>query len=601
MWIDGIILGAYLAATFLIGIFANRFMGRGSKPGVDSEETGYFLGGKSMPGWLTGISNAVNAMNSDVMPTYLGIGLAVGLPVCWFYFSRAGLGIFLAGMLFFARWKQLNIATGPEFFAVRFGQKGGWFIRVFTSVYGVLFNIIPFMGAGILASHLIFGQAFGYESKWITIAILIPMMLVYVWISGYSAVLATNFFQSIVIVVGSLLVCLVILGSFGGPSQLHDAVAAAMPPEDAAAALSILPQSGNNYVSPLLVIVWLILGSVGTGSNVTVDGQRIISCKNVREAVKTGIWTQLALFVMLMLVTLPALGMLARHPELFTASAPEREKVYGMLVRDLLPVGVKGITLAALAAAVMSTISTQLNYCAQTIAYDTLGQFMKVTPKREVLIGRVAMILVVGLAILVVFHAESLISIAIFVIGLTASSALVGWGYWWYWRTNIYSWYSAMIGGPIVYTACRLGLPRIPWWARQLEMGANRADMMNLCVGVISMVLTAVLVLVITWLTPADSPEVLEEFYTRARPMGYWKPVRDRLAAKGIVIKEPRFLMLGGVVTSISGLVALSLLIMAFSELYVGKYLVAVGLAVASVAGWFVFGKLFDWHLRRLE
>lgn len=596
MWIDGIILAVYLLLSFLIGIFANRIM----KGGRSDSESGYFLGNKSMPGYLTGISNAVNAMNSDVMPTYMGIALAVGLPVCWFYFSRAGLGIFLAGMLFFARWKQLNVATGPEFFSVRFGQNGGWFLRAFTSVYSVLFTIVPWMGAGLLASHIIFGQVFGYESKLFTLAMLLPLMLLYVWVSGYAGVLITNLFQTIIIVVACVAVCVVMLCDFGGPAGLNEAVANAMGGADSPA-LSIWPQDGNPYVSPLLVGVWLILGCVGMGSNVSVDGQRIISCKNVREAVKTGIWTQLALFVMLMLVTLPALGVLAQQPELFTAPAAEREAVYGQLVKNYLPIGIKGLTLAALAAAVMSTISTQLNYSAQTITHDVFGQFFKFSPKQAVTVGRLVMVGVMALSILVVYFSSSLISIAILITGLMASSALIGWGYWWYWRTNIYSWYAAMIGGPLVYTACRLGLPLIPWWAAQLEKDANTADMMNICVGVISMVLTTILVLIVTFVTPPDKPEVLDEFYRRARPMGYWKPVQERLRAKGQLRQEPKQLLLGGLITALAGAVGLALVIMALSELFVGRYVPAGMFSAGAVIVGLIFKKLFNWHLYRLE
>ena len=597
MTIDTIILCLYLLATFLIGIFADKIL---KKKDGDSAQGSYFLGGKSMPGYLTGISNAVNAMNSDVMPTYMGIALAVGLPVCWFYFSRAGLGIFLAGMLFFARWKQLGVSTGPEFFSVRFGTKGGGFIRGFTSLYSVLFNIIPWMGAGLLASHIIFGEVFGYESKWVTLAILLPLMLIYVWVSGYTGVLITNFFQSIIIVVACLVVCGVTLANFGGPTGLHDAVASAMGSQ-ADSVLSIMPQKGNAFISPALVLVWFVLSSVGMGSSVAVDGQRIISCKNVKEAVKTGIWTQLTLFIMLLLVTLPALGELAKHPELFTAPSAEREKVYGLLVKNFLPAGVKGLTLSALAAAVMSTISTQLNYSAQTITRDIFGQFFHFTEKQEVTVGRFVMIGVMLIAIMVVFFSSSLIGIAITVLGLTASSALIGWGYWWFWRTNVYSWYTAMIGGPVVYSLCRFGLPRLSWWAQQMSIDANHADMMNLCVGIIAMVLTTLLVFIVTYMTPPDKPEVLEQFYLRARPMGYWEPVRKRLAEKGLARQEPRFLMLGGLLTAIVGAVALSLVIMALSEFFIGLYLRGITFLVASAITGYLFKKLFDWHLARLE
>lgn len=114
--IDCVVLAAYLIISFVAGICANKIL-KSSNKSAD----GYFLAGRSMPGWLTGISNAVTAMNADVAPAYVGVTLAVGLPVCWFYFSRFSLGVLLAGLLFFARWRQLGVSTGPEFFSLRFG------------------------------------------------------------------------------------------------------------------------------------------------------------------------------------------------------------------------------------------------------------------------------------------------------------------------------------------------------------------------------------------------------------------------------------------------------------------------------------------------
>lgn len=93
--IDCVVLAAYLIISFVAGICANKIL-KSSNKSAD----GYFLAGRSMPGWLTGISNAVTAMNADVAPAYVGVTLAVGLPVCWFYFSRFSLGVLLAGLLF---------------------------------------------------------------------------------------------------------------------------------------------------------------------------------------------------------------------------------------------------------------------------------------------------------------------------------------------------------------------------------------------------------------------------------------------------------------------------------------------------------------------
>lgn len=181
--IDCVVLAAYLIISFVAGICANKIL-KSSNKSAD----GYFLAGRSMPGWLTGISNAVTAMNADVAPAYVGVTLAVGLPVCWFYFSRFSLGVLLAGLLFFARWRQLGVSTGPEFFSLRFGGNCGSFVRSYSSISSVLLGIIPWTGAGLLGIHMIFSNFFGYTDKLTTLVIILPLLLIYVWVSGFAGV-----------------------------------------------------------------------------------------------------------------------------------------------------------------------------------------------------------------------------------------------------------------------------------------------------------------------------------------------------------------------------------------------------------------------------
>ena len=318
--IDCLVLATYLIISFVAGICANKIL-KSSNKNAD----GYFLAGRSMPGWLTGISNAVTAMNADVAPAYVGVTLAVGLPVCWFYFSRFSLGVLLAGLLFFARWRQLGVSTGPEFFSLRFGGNCGSFVRSYSSISSVLLGIIPWTGAGLLGIHMIFSNFFGYTDKLTTLVIILPLLLIYVWVSGFAGVLVTDFIQTLVIVVSSIFICGAVLYHFGGPAELAAAVSKAFPAEQSERILSIWPQQGNPVVSPVLVLIWFFLCSCGAGGSVGIEGQRVISCKNTGEAIKVSIWTQAGLFVMLLLLTLPALGLLADFPELYQASPQERE------------------------------------------------------------------------------------------------------------------------------------------------------------------------------------------------------------------------------------------------------------------------------------
>lgn len=594
--LDAAILVAYLLLSFGVGIFGNRIL-----RSTTANEDGYFLAGRNMPGWLTGISNAVTAMNADVAPAYVGVTLAVGLPVCWFYFSRFSFGMLLAGMLFFARWRQLGVSTGPEFFALRFGGEYGTFVRTYSSITSVLLGIIPWTGAGLLGIHLIFSNFFGYADKWLTLVIILPLLLFYVWISGYAGVLITDFIQTLVIVASSLVICIVVLVHFGGPAGLYQAVSAAFEPAESARVLSIRPQPGNPVVSPLLVVIWFFLCSFGAGGSVGIEGQRIISCRNAEEAIKVSIWSQLGLFVMLCLLTLPALGLLADYPALHTADPVEREGAYSLLISRYLPSGVKGLTLAALAAAVMSTVSSHLSYGAQTIVNDVLHPLFKLKKEHGVRAGRLVMIAMMLLAILVVYRADSLLGIAITLLGLFGSSALIGWLYWWYWRINFKSWVASTLGGPTIYFAGRLLLGRLPFWAEQQALSASHRQMMDVYWAICSMALTTLFVLAVTFLTRPEKPEVLMNFYRRARPMGCWGPVRRQLAECGELRVEPRHLILSGVGAALVGAGWINCFFMAVSEAFVGQYRQAAAFGAAALVLAYFFRRLFHWQLRRLK
>jgi hypothetical protein len=99
-------------------------------------------------------------------------------------------------------------------------------------------------------------------------------------------------------------------------------------------------------MGPVVVLAWMIVATIGMGGSVATEGQRIFSCRGTRDAAKVGVWGEVALFLMLLLLTLPALGVLANHPELYNSDPEVRETAYGLMLRDYLPVGLLGIALA---------------------------------------------------------------------------------------------------------------------------------------------------------------------------------------------------------------------------------------------------------------
>ena len=299
--VDLVVVVAYLVCTFVLGIFASKILHRNRKTTED-----YFLAGRNMKGWITGISFSLVAINADVAPLYVGMSAAMGLSVCWFFLSRFTFSWLILATLFAVKWRQIGVSTGPEFFSLRFHGTGGKIVRVYSSLYAVLTGMIPWIGAGLLGLHMIAGPIFGIENKFVTIAIVTPIMVGYVWISGFAGVLIVDVFQGIIIILANLALLFIVLFHFGGPTALAETVAKIHGPF-AQSIMNPMPQSGSPILTPMVVGAWLLLSTFGIGGNVGAEGQRIISCRNNREAAKMAVWAEISLFVILVTLTLPAL------------------------------------------------------------------------------------------------------------------------------------------------------------------------------------------------------------------------------------------------------------------------------------------------------
>ncbi|MDZ4656116.1 MAG: hypothetical protein SH868_00915 [Bythopirellula sp.] len=601
-WIDLAIIAIYLVASFAIGIVASRLLNTSS-----GGEEDFYLAGRNVSGWLNGVSYAVTAMNADVAPLYCGLAAVIGLPVAWYYISRFAFAWLIVSLLFAVRWRLLNISTGPEFYSLRFGGRGSKFVRIYTSLFTVAVNIIPWIGAGLLGTYMIFGPIFEIESKATILLLILPVLVIYVWVSGFAGVLITDVMQTVVILVASLLLLLSILAKYDGPAGLAQAVASAHPAEHEEI-LSVMPVPGHEILGPLLVLAWMIVPTVGRGGSVDVDGQRMFSTINAREAAKVPIWAACALFAMLLLLTLPILSVLVEHPEMYHAPPEEREKAYSMLLAEHLPVGVLGMAMAALLASVMSTVSGLMSYGAQTAVNDVLrpllpnSRMLDPNSKSSVWVGRIVMLLIMLAGVGVMLTAGSLFRIATIISGMFGASGAFFWAQWWWWRINFASWVAAMIGGPIVYWGLGSLLPLWDWWDAQLAVSPANADAMAMLQAVISIGFTTICWWLTALVTQPESEATLVQFYRRARPMGLWGPVREAFRRDyPEEYRETPALLLPGACIALLGASWIALGVLSFSQLVVGRYMLAAQLGGLGLMGAGAFWPLFNWQIRRME
>jgi Na+/proline symporter len=595
--VDLVIIIAYLACTFVIGIFASKLLHRNRKTTED-----YFLAGRDMKGWITGISFSLVAINADVAPLYVGMSAAMGLSVCWFFLSRFSIGWLILATLFAVKWRQIGIATGPEFFSLRFKGNGGKFVRVYSSLYGLFVGMIPWIGAGLLGLHMIVGPIFGIENKFMTIAIVVPVMIGYVWISGFAGVLIVDVFQGIVILFANVALLFIVLFHFGGPTGLAASITH-IHGQLAQSIMNPMPQAGNAILTPLVAGAWLLLSTFGIGGNVGAEGQRVISCRDNREAAKMAVWAEISLFVILLTLTLPALGAIINHPELYRAAPAKRELAYGLLLADFLPKGLLGLALAAIVASVMSTVSSFLTYGSQTLVNDTYSTlFGKPKEERAVWLGRFFMLVILAISLIVVYYSKSLIGIAVVLIGIFGSTALIGWAQWWWWRINFKSWVTANVAGPIVYFSLTFILAKIDWWQQQSSQVESVRQQMQMYQAVISMIITTSAWMLVAFLTKPEDMELLKSFYRKAHPLGLWGPVRKAIEAEqGSKIDTPKMLIPAGLFVTFLGAAWLILSVICLSYLFVGKWNIGILCGVIAIIFAIAFKYAFRWHIDRMS
>ena len=212
---DQVVIVAYLVGVTAIGWYFRKFAGK--------DLANYFLAGRRLPGWLNGVSNAVTCVNADVAPAYCGMTVITGLAICWWYISRFGMSLMIAAVLFAVFWRRLNVFTSPEFYEMRFSGASAITMRMLVSFRGAFFGVVIWIGAGLLGMAKVCEAVVGWE-RWETFAITVPVMLFYVFLSGYVGVVMNDLLQTLVILVSSLILMGLVWADFGGPAGLHAAL-----------------------------------------------------------------------------------------------------------------------------------------------------------------------------------------------------------------------------------------------------------------------------------------------------------------------------------------------------------------------------------------
>ncbi|RQW02882.1 hypothetical protein EH223_11425 [candidate division KSB1 bacterium] len=577
--LDYLIMAAYMIFLIAMSLYYRKF--------AQSSMDNFFLGGRNLNGWLNGTSYAATCMNADVAPAYCGMTVITGLYICWWYISRFGLALMIGGILFAVFWRRTKIFTSPEFYELRFSGAPAILMRSWVALRSAFIAVVAWTGAGLLGLSKVSEALLGWE-KWQTFLVVIPVILIYVTLSGYMGVVMSDLIQTVIMIVASLILMGMVWADFGGPGGLYDALVS----QFGTGVVNWHPPASHELLGVVGVIAWTVGTAIGYGGDVApmagaMEGQRLLSCRNSREASKMYIWTEVVLFLMLAVLTLPALGAMVKWPGLHDGTI-NKELSYGMLLGHYLPSGLLGLALIALFASIMSTVDSNMNFGAQVFINDVYRR--SIQPDKSMThymrIGKIVMLVIMGLAILVAYHAQNVIDIAVFMLGLSSAELTANWGQWWWWRFNGKARLAASFGGPVIFLINKFLI-----FNYLIEAGPDTAYWVVLT----SIAATCVLWILVSLFTKPDYEQKLVEFYQLARPLGWWNPI----ARKAKINPAGQRPILNGLGIALVGTVMVASGIIGFSCLYVAKWGTAIVAAIIAIISALYFRSAYRKNLGR--
>lgn len=603
----GIIFG-YLALTVALGFWISKK----ARKNLDS----YFLGGKQLPWYMLGLSNASGMF--DITGTMWMVAIffiygvkSVFIPWLWPVWNQVFLMIFLAVWM-----RRSNVLTGAEWLKTRFGDGPGARLSHISVVVFALIAVIGFIayafeGIGKFAEMFlpwdlhttVFGLS--VSSPRMYALIIMGITTLYVVKGGMFSVVLTEVLQFIVMTVSCLIIGVIAI-RLVSPAQIGALVPEGwkslafgwkLPqgwealPEGINQALNAKIGSDGYELFTIFMMIVIFRGILVSiaGPVPGYDMQRVLAARSPREAAKMSGFVSLVLFIprYLMIAGLAVIALVYFNPELLLRGGQiDFEKVLPFALGSFIPAGLLGIVLAGLVAAFMSTFAANVNAGPAYIVNDIYKRFInpKASNRTYVRLSYFFSFFMVVAGIAVGFFVTSIndilqwITAALFG-GYAAANVLK----WIWWRFNGFGYFWGMAAG----LAASLAVPKLfP------DMSIIAAfPMIILPVSALGSVLGCLL-------TAPDDEAVLKSFYRTVRPWGLWKPIYDKVRSedpgfqRNTGFKRDLFNVLIGVVWQMSLiLIPIYLILRAFFPMI---FSIVVVLAASAVLKFNWLDKLED-------
>lgn len=379
--LDFVVIVVYMVVLLGIGAWVS-LKNRGAQADL-------FLGGRSMPWYNVGLS----IFGTNIGPSFLiascSIAYTSGMVganfewLAWWF-------LMLLGMLFVPHYMRTRIDTMPQFMLRRFGPR----VYHFLSWYALFTTVILWLGGALYAGGVLFSQIMAWP-LWLSVILLTAVSLALTAVGGLVAVVVTDSFQSVLMILGSATLTIIGLSHVGGLDRLVDGV-----PADYWHLMR--PADDKTYPWYAVVLGYPVLAIWFWCTDQTIV-QRALGARDLRQAQLGVAFAGYLKIIPPFIFMLPGIVCYVLHPDLANP-----DEAFMTMVTNYLPVGMTGLIVAVLIAALVSTVDSGLNSFSTVFTLDIYVKKYRPDATQEEIkwVGRLTMVAVAVLAILIALSME---------------------------------------------------------------------------------------------------------------------------------------------------------------------------------------------------
>ncbi len=379
--LDWIVLSIYFLALIAVAVWVVLQKNKNTED--------YFLAGRNVGWFVIGASIFASNIGSEHVVGLAGTGFESGTPMA--HYELHAWIVLLLGWLFLPFYIRSGAFTMPEFLEKRFDSRSRWFLSVFSLLAYVLTKVsVTIYAGGIVVSELL-GIPFWYGAIGVVV-----FTGIYTVIGGMKAVIYTETLQTIVLILGSIVITFLGLQEVGGWNELQDTVRAVSPDHFN----MWRPMSDPDFPWTGLLIGGTIVGIWYWCTDQYIV-QRTLAAHNIkigRRGAIFGAYLKLLPILIFLIPGIIAFALSIQDPEVFSIERADR--AFPMLVKTLLPVGLKGLVAGGLMAALMSSLASVFNSCSTIFTIDIYKKLNPKKSERDLLTtGKIATAIIVVLGI----------------------------------------------------------------------------------------------------------------------------------------------------------------------------------------------------------